>query len=723
MTIHASRRGFLKGAAAGAATLAVGLDLRGALAAGPAAAADLNAFVTVGPDGVITVICKHVEMGQGASTGLATLVAEEMDADWARVAIAFAPADGTRYANSLLGAQGTGGSTAMANSWMQYRQAGAAARAVLVQAAAEAWGVDAAGIRVESGELVAGDRRAHFGEMAGAAALLTPPAEPALKDPSAFRLIGAEAPRRRDGASKTDGSAVFAMDARVPGMVTAVMLRSPRFGGRLTGFDASAAADVPGFVAAHAAPNGAGVFVYGRDTWAALQARQAVTAEWDFADAENRDSDAMAAEHLALLDAPQFEAGGPAAETEALLAAATQVVETTLEFPFLAHAPLEPLNCLIAPDGDGVRLIDGCQFPGITQPTVAAILGLSPEQVRIDTVFAGGSFGRRAIPSSDYHAEAAMAFAALGRETPVRLMWSREDDLAGGWYRPMAAHRVRIGLDADGEVIAWDHRIATKSIFKGTAMEAFVVKDGVDHASVEGVADTPYAIPAMRVGLSDFETAVPVLWWRAVGHTHTAFAVEAALDAAAEAAGVDPVEFRLRLLPGQTEDQRRMAAVLRLAAEKAGWGQPAGDGRGRGIAAHKSFGTYVAEVADVALDGDRVKVERVVAAVDCGVAINPDVIRAQIEGGVGYGLGAAMRNAITLTGGVVDQMNFGDYEPLRITDMPQVETHIVASDIAPTGVGEPGLPPIGPAVANAIRAAGGRRVAKLPMTADGYDFG
>jgi isoquinoline 1-oxidoreductase beta subunit len=721
MTIHASRRGFLKGAAGAAAALAIGFDPRGALANGTAAA--LNPFVTVGADGVVTVISKHVEMGQGAATGLATLVAEEMDADWSRIAIAFAPADGTRYANTLMGAQGTGGSTAMANSWLQYRQAGAAARAVLVQAAAEAWGVDAADIAVENGELIAGARRADFGEMAEAAARLTPPAEPALKDPAAFRLIGSEAPRRRDGAAKTDGSAVFAMDARVPGMVTAVMIRSPRFGGRLTGFDAAAAADVPGFVAAHAAPNGAGVFVYGRDTWAAMQARQAVTAEWDFADAEGRDSDAMTAEHLALLDAPQFEAGTDPSATEAALAAAAQVVETTLTFPFLAHAPLEPLNCVIAPDGDGVRLIDGCQFPGITQPTVAAILGLAPEQVRIDTVFAGGSFGRRAIPTSDYHAEAAMAFAALGGRTPVRLMWSREDDLAGGWYRPMAAHRVRVGLDAAGNVVAWDHRIATKSIFKGTAFEAFVVKDGVDHASVEGVADTPYAIPAMRVGLSDFETPVPVLWWRAVGHTHTAFAVEAALDAAAEAAGRDPVDFRLALLPGETEDQRRLAAVLRLAAEKAGWGEPAPEGRGRGIAAHKSFGSYVAEVAEVALDGDRVRIERVVAAVDCGVAINPDVIRAQIEGGIGYGLGAVMRNAITLTGGVVDQMNFGDYEPLRIRDMPQVETHIVASDAAPTGVGEPGLPPIGPALANAIRAAGGRRIATLPMTADGYDFG
>jgi isoquinoline 1-oxidoreductase beta subunit len=723
MTLQTTRRNFLRGAGAAGAVLIVGFDARGALAAGPEGAA-LNPFVTIGADGTVTVVLKHFEMGQGTSTGLTTLVAEEMDADWDRVAIAFAPANEALYKNLLFGSQGTGGSTAIANSYLQYRQAGAAARAVLVRAAADAWGVAPEAVTVENGILRAGDRSAHFGEVAAAAAALEAPAEPTLKTPDQFRLIGAEKLPRKDSAAKTDGTAEFAIDVMLPGMVTAVMLRAPKFGGRLVAFDAAAAAEVPGFVDAKAAPNGKGVLIFGRNTWAAIKAREAVTAEWDFAEAETRSTDAMAAEHVALLDAEaQFPAGGDAAATEAAMAGAAQTVEADFVLPFLAHAPMEPLNCVIEPTEGGVRVHDGCQFPSITKPTVAAILGLNPEQVEIRTVYAGGSFGRRANLDSDYHAEAAMAFAALGGKTAVKLMWTREDDLAGGYFRPMAAHRVRIGLTADGKVAGWRHRIAAKPIFKGTAMESFVVKDGVDHASVEGIADTPYAVPAMSVGLSDFATPVPVLWWRAVGHTHTAFAMEVAMDLAAEAAGADPVSFRLGLLPQDTADGRRMAGVLRLAAEKAGWDAPAPEGRFRGVAAHKSFNSYVAQVVEISLrDGGAVKVERVVCAVDCGVAVNPDVIRAQMEGGIGYGLSAAMRNAITMTEGQVDQLNFPDYDPLRIAEMPAVETHIVVSTEAPTGVGEPGLPPLAPALANAIRAATGKRVARLPMVADGVTF-
>jgi isoquinoline 1-oxidoreductase beta subunit len=722
MTVQTNRRNFLRGSAAVGAALIVGFDPRGALAAG-AEGAQINPFVKIGADGLVTVVLKHFEMGQGTTTGLTTLVAEEIDADWDRVAIEFAPANDELYKNLLMGSQGTGGSTAMANSYMQYRQAGAAARAVLVRAAADAWGVAPDAVSVEGGVLKSGDRSAHFGEMAAAAAKLEAPAEPALKTPDRFRLIGAEKLPRKDSAAKTDGSATFAIDVKVPGMVVAVMLRSPKFGGKLASFDAAEAEKVPGVVDIKAAPNGAGVFVYGRNTWAAIKGREALTAEWDFSDAETRSTDAMIADHVALLDADaEYAAHGDAAATEAALAGAAKTVEADFVLPFLAHAPMEPLNCLIEPTDGGVRIHDGCQFPAITKPTVAGVLGLKPEQVEIRTVYAGGSFGRRAIPTSDYHVEAAMAFAALGGKTPVRLMWTREDDLAGGYYRPMAAHRVRIGLTADGAIAGWRHRVATKSIFKGTALEPFTVKDGVDTASIEGVEDTPYAIPGMSVGLSDFRTQVPVLWWRSVGHTHTAFAMETALDMAAEAAGADPVAFRLGLLPQDTADGRRLAGVLKLAAEKAGWNGPAPEGRFRGVAAHRSFNTYVAQVVEISLDGEAVKVERVVCAVDCGVAVNPDVIRAQMEGGIGYGLGHAMRNAITVTDGVVDQANFPDYEPLRIKDMPAVETHIVTSTEAPTGVGEPGLPPLAPALANAIRAATGKRVARLPMIDDGVSF-
>ncbi|MEO0761447.1 MAG: molybdopterin cofactor-binding domain-containing protein, partial [Pseudomonadota bacterium] len=640
----------------------------------------------------------------------------------------WAPADNERYANLAFGGQGTGGSTAIANSYMQYRQAGAAARAMLVAAAAEAWGVPAGDITIEDGVMRAGDREAGFGDFVAAASVLEAPAEPALKSPDAFRLIGRPDLPRKDSAAKTDGSAIFAIDVDLPDQVFAVILRSPRFGGTLARFDAAGAAERPGFIDAKPLANSAGVAVYATSTWEAIAARDLITAEWDFSGAESRSTAAMEAAHRDLLDRPTYETrpGADRAATEAALAGAAQVVEGAFLFPHLAHAPMEPLNCVIEATETGVRVHDGCQFPAITQPTVAGILGLELGQVEIRTVYAGGSFGRRANPTSDYHAEAALAFQALGGERPVKLVWTREDDIRGGYYRPMAAHRARIGLDAEGRVVAWDHRIAVKSILKGTLFEGFLVKDGVDATSVEGIADAHYAIPAMSVGLADAESGVPVLWWRAVGHTHTAFAMESLMDMAAEAAGTDPVAFRLALLEADggpdDADRARLAGALRLAADKAGWGSELPEGRGRGVAVHKSFGSYVALVAEVSTVDGAVRIERVTCAVDCGTVVNPDIVRAQMEGGIGFGLGAVMRNEITLTDGEVDQANFPDYEPLRITEMPAIDVHIVPSTAAPTGVGEPGTPPSGPALANAVRAATGTRVTELPMTRAGITF-
>ena len=723
MTIQTSRRTLLKGTAAAGAALFIGIRADGSFAAA-SSVAHMNPFVSISDDGVVHVILKHFEMGQGTTTGLATLVAEELDADWNRVAVHFAPADNERYKNLFFGAQGTGGSTAMANSFMQYRQAAAAARAVLVQAAAEMWNIPAEQITVSGSVIKAGTERADFGELAAKAAALTPPENPKVKDPSDFHLIGLDHLPRKDSNLKVAGLATFAMDVKVPGMVYVVLLRSPRFGGKLTSFDVSGANGVPGFVGAKALPTGNAIAVYAQNTWAAIQAREAITAVWDFKDAENRSTDELLAYHRSLLDAPQFEAveGADRAATEAAVAAADTVVETELTFPFLAHAPMEPLNCVIEPTATGIRVHDGCQFPGAVKPTLAHVLELDPANVEIRTVFAGGSFGRRATTNADYQVEAAMAFALLGGKTPVKLVWTREDDIKGGYYRPMFAHRAKIGLK-DGRIAAWDHRIAGKPIIKGTPFEAMVMPPGsqVDATSVEGVNDSHYDIPAMSVGLSDAESQVPVLWWRSVGHTHTAFAMETLLDQVAEALGKDPVDFRLELLPGQDKDQQRLAGVLKLAAEKAGWGKPAA-GRHQGIAVHKSFNTYVAEVVEVSVTDGAVKVERVVCAVDCGIAVNPDVIRAQMEGGIGYGLGHVMRNQITMTEGEVDQFNFPDYEPLRITDMPAVEVHIVASTEAPTGVGEPGVPPVGPALANAVYAATGKRVSRLPMTESGITF-
>ncbi|WP_425405731.1 molybdopterin cofactor-binding domain-containing protein [Hwanghaeella sp.] len=723
MSIQTSRRTLLKGAAASSIALVIGMRANGTFAAAPTVA-HLNPFVSISDDGVVHVIIKHFEMGQGTTTGLATLVAEELDADWNRVAVHFAPADKEKYKNLFFGAQGTGGSTAMANSYMQYRQAAAAARAVLVQAAAEMWNVPASQITISGSVLKAGDKRADFGEAAVKASGLTAPENPVIKDPSEFRLIGLDRLPRKDSHLKTTGLATFAMDVKVPGMVYAVLIRSPRFGGKLVSFDASGAESIPGFVGAKALPTGAAIAVYGKNTWAAIQARDAITADWDFSAAENRSTDELTAYHHSLLDTPQFEAveGADRSATEAAVAAADQVIETELTFPFLAHAPMEPLNCVIEPTETGIRVHDGCQFPGAVKPTLAHVLEMDPEQIEIRTVYAGGSFGRRATTNADYQVEAAMAFAMLGRKTPVKLVWTREDDIKGGYYRPMFAHRVRVGLKG-GKISAWDHRVAGKPIIKGTPFESLAMPPGsqVDATSVEGVNDSHYAIPAMSVGLSDAETQVPVLWWRSVGHTHTAFAMETTIDQVAEALGKDPVAYRLELLSDGGKDQERLAGVLKLAAEKAGWGNPS-PGRHQGIAVHKSFNTYVAEVVEVSVNEGAVKIEKVVCAVDCGTAVNPDVIRAQMEGGIGYGLGHVIRNRITLTEGEVDQFNFPDYEPLRINEMPVVEVHIVASAEAPTGVGEPGVPPVGPALANAIYAATGTRVSRLPMTESGVSF-
>ncbi|MBS8227860.1 xanthine dehydrogenase family protein molybdopterin-binding subunit [Vannielia litorea] len=709
-----SRRAFLAGATAGA--LVIGFGPRGTLAAGHDGALVPNPFVKIAPDGTVTVILKHFEMGQGTTTGLATLVAEELDADWEKVAIDFAPADASRYANTLFGMQGTGGSTAMANSYMQYRQAGAAARAMLLEAASLEWAVRASEIVIENGVATHGNYRATLGEMV---ALVKegaePPTEPILKEPSAFNLIGKDMLPRKDTPSKTDGTAIFAMDVAPEGAIYAVMARAPRFGGTVASVDDAAALEVPGVTAVKQTPKGVAVFA--TDTWAAMQGREALTIEWDFANAEGRSTDEMEAEYAAALDGDGPVARDDAGVAEAL--ASGSAVEAEFDFPFLAHAPMETMNCVVQAKDGKVHIWDGSQFPTVTQMAVGAVTGVGPENTSIETVYAGGSFGRRANMDSDYHVEAAMAAIALGTDQPVKLVWTREDDVRGGYYRPMVKHRVKMAVGADGKLAAWQSDVASKSIFTGTPMEQMIVHDGVDHSTVEGVSDTQYAIPAMKVSVRNMETPVPVLWWRSVGHSHTGYAMEVAMDMAAEAAGADPVAFREELLAGSP----RLLGVLQLAAEKAGWGSDLPEGWGRGVAVHPSFNSYVAQVAEVSTDADgRVKLERIVAAVDCGVAVNPDVIRAQVEGAIGYGLGHAMRQKITLDGGEVVQSNFPDYEPLRISDMPKIEVHIVPSAEAPTGIGEPGLPPAAPAVANAIFNATGKRILRLPMVDAGVEF-
>ncbi len=711
--VKASRRQFLKGTAAAGGALMVGTTIH--LGSGPARAAagdglSANAFVRIAPDNIVTVMIKHLDMGQGVTTGLTTVVADELDADWSQMRAALAPANTALYKNLFFGVQGTGGSTAMANSFEQLRKAGAGARAMLVAAAAAEWKVPAGEITVTKGVVghAASGRKATLGELAPKAAALPAPRDVTLKDPKDWVYIGKGVPRI-DSVEKTTGKAVFSMDIRRPGMVTAMVARPPRFGGSVKAVDAAAAKAVRGVIDVVTIPQG--VAVIARDTWSAMKGREALKVTWDDSKAEMRSTDAMLAEYRKLAEGPGLGAVNKG-DAAAALKGAARVIEADFSFPFLAHAPMEPLNSVIEVKADGTAEVwAGGQLQTVEQATVAAVLGLQPDQVTQNTVWAGGSFGRRATPNSDYFLEMASIARVSGLQAPIHLVWTREDDIRGGRYRPMVYHKVRAGLDASGNIVGWEQRIVGQSFIFGTPFEAMIVKGGIDGTAVEGAADMPYAIPNLAVEWHQTRSAVPTLWWRSVGHTHTAQAVEVMIDTLARAANRDPVEFRLGLLG----DHPRHAAVLRLAAEKGGWGQPMPAGKGRGIAVHESFHTYVAMVADVTVGKDgAVKVDRVVAAVDCGVPVNPDVIRAQVEGGIGFGLGAALRNKITMTDGLVDQSNFDGYEPLRISDMPRIEVHIIPSTQAPTGIGEPGVPPVAPAVSNAIFAATGKRLNSLP---------
>lgn len=717
-----NRRDFLKGsvalplAASAASAAATSAAAAGNLLDDPAIESD---FVLVTQGDRVIVVVKHFEAGQGAATGLATLVAEEMNADWNKVEVRFAPADNSRYANLAFGVQGTGGSTAVANSFAQYRKAGAEMRARLVAAAAQQWGVSAQEVAVENGVLSAAGQRATFGEMVAAAQAMPPPAQEAvLKKPAQFSHIGKADLPRKDLAGKVNGSAVFAMDKLPDNALFVVVLRAPKFGAVLQSFDESAAAAVHGYVGARRIGNA--VAVYAETLWGAVKARGAIQAAWDFAEAETRSSAQMLADYRAAI-AEQGIVATDTGNAAAALQQAARTVEAEFVFPFLAHAPMEPLNCVMQREGDGVTVWDGCQMPGLVQGAVAAVLNLAPEKVNIITTYAGGTFGRRATPAADYQTEAAMALAASPQpQRAVKVVWTREDDIQGGYYRPMYVHAAKAGLDADGNIAVWRHRLAGKSLLIGTPFEGFAVNEqGLDGSSVGGIADLSYAVPNFYVDVRNMQTPVTVLWWRSVEHTHTAYAAEVMMDMLAEAAGEDAVAFRLRHL----QEKPRHMGVLRAVAQAAGWGKPLPAGQFRGVAVHESFGSFVAEVVQIRMVGDAVKVEKVFCAVDCGIAVNPDIVRAQMESGVGYALGAVMRNQITFgEGGVVEQTNFPNYEPLRMKDMPAVETVIVPSQEPPTGVGEPGVPPLGPALANALYAATGKRHTKLPLTADGVRF-
>jgi isoquinoline 1-oxidoreductase beta subunit len=705
-----SRRAFLKSSAAIAGGLVIGFWLpeRARLAhaqGAPKAPVHPNAFLRIAKDGTVTVMVKHLEFGQGVTTSLPMLVAEELECDWKKVRAELAPA-APEFAHTAFGMQMTGGSSSVSNSWTQLRTVGAQARTMLIAAAAQQWKVQPAACRAEKGFVIGpGSRKASFGSLAEAAARQSVPEKVALKDPKQFKLIG-KATRRIDSTEKIDARTVFGLDLKRPDLHTALVMHPPVIGARVASINAEKVKSVPGVT--HVVQLTHGVAVVARSFWAAKKGRDVLEVQWHPGAGATLATETMRAQYAELAGKPGAVA--KKAANPAALKSAAKIVAADYEVPFLAHAPMEPLNCTVEVRGDSAEIWCGSQFQTVDHGTAAKTLGLAPEKVKLNTMAAGGGFGRRANPASDYVFEACEI--ARDAKVPVKVVWTREDDIRGGYYRPMYVHRVEAGVDAQGRIAGWNHTIVGQSIIAGTAFEPYLVKDGIDETSVEGVSDTPYDIPNMGVTLHSPKSAITSLWWRSVGHSHTAFVMETMIDELAAAAGQDPVAFRRKLLAKHP----RVLATLELAAQKAGWGTPLPKGRARGIAVHESFGSVCAQVAEVSLEAGAVKVRRVVAAFDCGLVVNPLTVEAQVQGAIAFGLSAALHGAITFKDGKVQQSNFHDYPILRMPEMPRVEVHLVPSTAdAPTGVGEPGTPPVAPAVANALFALTGKRARVLPL--------
>jgi isoquinoline 1-oxidoreductase beta subunit len=665
-----------------------------------------NAFLRVGTDNTITVMLAHSEMGQSIWTTLPMLIAEELDADWSKIKVEHASA-APEYAHTAYGMQITGGSSTTWSEFDRYRQAGALTRALLISAAAQQLDVPVESLKTENGFVISGDKKISYGDLAEAAAKIETPKAVTLKDPKDWKVIG-KATKRLDGAEKINGTAIFGQDIHFDGLMTAMVARSPVFGGAVKNFDASAAKQVKGVHQVVQIPTG--VAVIADNYWAAKKGRDALKVDWDLGPNAGLDSKALLADFRKMAATLGLNAA-KAGDSKTAMAKAEKFVEAEYSLPYLAHSPMEPLNCSVKIDKDACEIWTGTQMQTTDQQAAAKILGLKPEQVKIHSLFLGGGFGRRANPVADFVSEAVHVAKAAG--VPVKTVWSREDDVKGGYYRPMYLHKAKIGLNTDGMPAAWEHVAVGQSIIVGTPFEAFMIKDGIDATSVEGTADSPYlkSVPNYQVSLHTAKTGIPVLWWRSVGHSHTAFVMESLIDELAHTAKKDPLVYRRALL----KDHPRHLAALNLAAEKAEWHKPLPKGVFRGIAVHESFGSFVAQVAEVWVEKGQVKVHRMVSAIDCGLAVNPDSLKAQMESSISFGLGAAMQSEITFKDGMVEQSNFHDYQVMRMAAMPKVEVFIVPSTEKMGGVGEPGLPPVAPAVTNAIFAATGKRIRTLPI--------
>jgi isoquinoline 1-oxidoreductase beta subunit len=703
-----SRREFLATAAVGSFLL--GFRVGDAAAAPAGADFAPNAFIRIGRNNVVTIIVNKSEMGQGINTALPMLIAEELEIDLRRVKVQAAPV-GAAYAHPQAGIQFTGGSQSIATEWDRFRKAGAAAREMLLAAAAQAWGVDRASVRAENGRVLGpGGRALTYGQLVDRARTQPVPTDPPLKDPSQFKIIG-KPTRRLDSREKVTGSATFGLDAAVPGMLIAVVARPPVFGATVKSVDDAGAKAVRGVKQVVAVPSG--VAVVADSFWSAKKGRDALVVEWNEGPGATIDTDALEAEYDRLARTP----GAPAlrrGDADAALVGAARRVSAQYDMPYLAHAPMEPLNCLVSLGPERCEIWTGTQFQTVDQANAARAAGLKPDQVAIHTMFLGGGFGRRAVPGSDFIVEAVHVAKAAG--APVKTIWTREDDIRGGYYRPMWHSSLSAGLDAAGKPVAWKHTIVGQSIVENTPF-AGEIKNGVDGTSVEGAANLVYEVPNAAVDLHSPRSPVPVLWWRSVGHTHTGFVVESFIDELAHAAGQDSYAYRRELLAGKA----RHLGVLELAAQKAGWGTPLPAGRARGIAVHASFGSFCAQVGEVSIQDRAITVHRVVCAVDCGRAINPETIRAQMEGGIVFGLSAALYGQVTMKRGRVQQSNFHDYPVLRLNSMPVVEVHIVPSTEPPSGIGEPGTPLMAAVLGNALFALTGQRVRSLPLVRHGFE--
>ncbi len=709
-TLQMDRRALLKFSLAASGGLLIGVYLPGASKLGLAEKSSAavfvpNAFLRIGTDERVTVIVHHCEMGQGVYTSLPMLLAEELDADWTKVSFEPAPVD-AKYNHPVFGMQMTGGSTSVWTSYEPLRQAGAAARAMLIAAAAQRWNVEPANCRTESGAVLDGsNRKLTYGQLAEAAARMTPPAQVQLKDPKNFKLIGKPI-KRLDTPEKINGKAVFGFDVKLPGILTALIARSPIFGAKMKGFDDSRARSMSGVRKIVAVP--AGIAVIADTFWQAKTARDALRVDWDEGAMRDFSTCQMMQQYRELVKSPGKTVrreGDP----DAAFARAAKKIEAVYEVPYLSHMLMEPLNCAVDLRPDSCEIWTGTQFQTMDRMNAAKVAGLPPEKVQIHTTYLGGGFGRRASPISDFVVEAVHVAKAAG--VPVKVVRTREDDMHDGWYRPAFVHAAAGGVDASGNPVSWRSRLVGQSIVAGTMFAPMAEKQGYDPFSVEGADDLPYAIPNLAIEYHQTEVGVPIWFWRSVGHSHTGFATECFMDELAALAHKDPCQFRRALLLKQP----RHLGVLDLAAKEAGWGKPLPRGRGRGIAVHASFGSYAAQVAEVSVEAGKVRVHRIVCAVDCGRYVNPGIIEAQIQGGAIYGASAALFQEITFENGRLQQTNFHAFPVMRMKECPEIEVHLVESDEKSGGIGEPGVPCAAPAIANAVFAATGKRIRKLPI--------